>query len=279
MMNCSKCGEVSHANDCSPKKLDIHLDLRTQLLQHPILGVGPPTENSNTTMDYVVKDSGKRQDFSSGAVRDTQDGKGDYSALPLGWVHDLVKQMQIRNQPSDRVDLLPVEELLRLASVYGKGSQKYGDFNWQRGMPMSRYASSIQRHLKDFALGDASEDHLMQAAWNCFAMAWTETAVRAGRLPRELGDYGTMIEPTHVLSQTTELREEDGSRQFAMPTVFLLSHVCLLKELGEYSLIVHRRKGAVVKGWVHSTCLTPLEAATAATAETTPALPPTSLTP
>ncbi len=245
-----------------------------------LLASAPPTK------EFVIKDSGKRQEFTTGARRDTQDGKGDYSRIPLEWLHDLTLALQRRGQDTDRLDLLPVEELLRLSAVYGKGAYKYGDYNWQKGIPMSRYASSINRHMKDFAAGDRSEDHMMQLAWNCFAMAWTETAVREGRLPRELGDYGTMIDPTHVIDRTTTLKDEDGSYFLTSPTVFALSHVCVLKETKEsgtspwsragVSLIVHRRRGAIIKGWVSSHHLTPLVLAAAGSPAPDPVSIPTS---
>ena len=68
-----------------------------------------------------VKDSGKRQEFKSGAVRDIQEGKGRY-------------------------DLLPPIALERLARHYENGAKKYGESNWQKGMPLSRYLDSLIRH-------------------------------------------------------------------------------------------------------------------------------------
>src|ERR1044071_2233252 len=67
--------------------------------------------NPNT---FVTKDSGERESFDTGAVRDTQDGKPRY-------------------------DLIPPKGLKRVAEVYARGSVKYDDHNWRKGMPSSRF--------------------------------------------------------------------------------------------------------------------------------------------
>lgn len=88
-----------------------------------------------------LKDSGNRQSFESGAVRDIQHGKG-------------------------RFDLLPFEGLEALCQVFEAGSMKYGDRNWEKGMPVSRFIDSMVRHAVKAANGWTDEPHLAQAAWN-----------------------------------------------------------------------------------------------------------------
>jgi hypothetical protein len=75
-----------------------------------------------------IKDSGKTQEFNTGAHRDTSEGKG-------------------------RFDLIPYEALQRVALTYQKGAEKYGENNWKKGMPI------------DLA-GWRDEDHLSMALWN-----------------------------------------------------------------------------------------------------------------
>ena len=58
---------------------------------------------------YITKDSGKKQEFSTGAHRDSNIGKGRY-------------------------DLIPPISLKRLADVYERGADKYGARNWEKGM-------------------------------------------------------------------------------------------------------------------------------------------------
>lgn len=94
---------------------------------------------------YETLDSGKRQEFDTGAKRDTQDGKPRY-------------------------DLVPIASLKRLAELYARGSEKYSEGNWVKGMPYSRIYSSMYRHMIQWAEGDTSEDHLAAVAWNAFAL-------------------------------------------------------------------------------------------------------------
>lgn len=95
--------------------------------------------------DFVTKDSGKRQEFSSGAVRDTVEGKPRYS-------------------------LIPVAALRRWADLMARGAEKYGERNWELGMPTSRYLDSGMRHLFSYLEGDRTEDHLAAVLFNVGAM-------------------------------------------------------------------------------------------------------------
>ena len=97
----------------------------------------------------VIKDSGQRTEFESGAVRDMQEGKG-------------------------RCDLLPMCVLLRLARHYENGCKKYGDRNWEKGIPCHSFADSALRHLFKYLDGWDDEDHLIAAIWNLCGLAWTE---------------------------------------------------------------------------------------------------------
>jgi hypothetical protein len=98
-----------------------------------------------------VKDSGKREEQGTGAVRDTQDGKPRY-------------------------DLIPVMALRRLAVHYANGARKYSARNWEKGIPSSRCYSSALRHLFQYAEGDRSEDHLSAILFNVMAIIhWEET--------------------------------------------------------------------------------------------------------
>ena len=100
-----------------------------------------------------VKDSGKRQEFSSGAVRDIQEGKGRY-------------------------DLLPTRAIRRLARHYELGSVKYGDDNYLRGMPIKRFVDSALRHLFKAMEGQVDEDHFVAAIWNLMAIVEYQERIR-----------------------------------------------------------------------------------------------------
>ena len=97
----------------------------------------------------MIKDSGERTKFASGAVRDMGIGKG-------------------------RCDLLPAAALLRLAKHFESGATKYGDRNWEKGIPLQSFIDSGMRHLLKYMDGQTDEDHLCAAAWNLMCAMWTE---------------------------------------------------------------------------------------------------------
>lgn len=118
--------------------------------------------------NYQMKDSGERQEFETGAVRDTQTGKGRY-------------------------DLLPVVALERVAKVYQKGAEKYDERNWMQGIPISRFMDSALRHLMQYAEGRRDEDHVAQAAFNVLGIIHTEAMVERGLLPNSLMDLPSYV--------------------------------------------------------------------------------------
>jgi hypothetical protein len=116
---------------------------------------------------FGVKDSGQRQDFATGARRDTDAGKVRYA---------LIRQLFTK----------------RTAARLTGGAVKYGEGNWEKGMPFSRTVDSLKRHVAEWIDGDASEDHLAAAACNLmFLMCW-EDWIRAGRLAPDLDDRETL---------------------------------------------------------------------------------------
>jgi hypothetical protein len=64
--------------------------------------------------------------------------------------------------------------LMRLAKHYENGSKKYGDRNWEKGIPAHSYVDSAFRHLVKYMDGWIDEDHLISAIWNLCGLAWTE---------------------------------------------------------------------------------------------------------
>lgn len=110
---------------------------------------------------FVIKDSGTRQEFPTGARRDIQENKGRY-------------------------DLLPCYAMARLAKHYESGAKKYGENNWTKGMPLNRYLDSALRHLFKFMDGERDEDHAIASAWNIMCLIETEHMIEKGILPSEL---------------------------------------------------------------------------------------------
>ncbi|MFA5558890.1 MAG: dATP/dGTP diphosphohydrolase domain-containing protein [Methanofastidiosum sp.] len=94
---------------------------------------------------YITKDSGVKEEFTTGMERDSREGKGRY-------------------------DLISPFALKRLAGVYERGAAKRGERNWEKGGPFCRFIDSAERHIEQFKMGMDDEDHLAQAAWNLFAI-------------------------------------------------------------------------------------------------------------
>lgn len=69
-----------------------------------------------------------------------------------------------------RPDLISPFALTRLSKWYELGANKYGDRNYEKGMPFSRYTAAMFRHLIAWMKGNMNEDHLSAIAWNAFAI-------------------------------------------------------------------------------------------------------------
>lgn len=97
------------------------------------------------TDEFVVKDSGKREDFASGMRRDVEDGKPDYTLVRDG----------------------PMFE--RYAAHLTKGAEKYGRRNWQLASSQEeyeRFMRSAARHFEQWLHGDRDEDHAAAVFFN-----------------------------------------------------------------------------------------------------------------
>lgn len=69
-----------------------------------------------------------------------------------------------------RLSLLSFPAVIRIAWVYTRGAERYGEHNWQKGMPYSRYIDSALRHIAAWIKGERDEDHLAMACWNLMAI-------------------------------------------------------------------------------------------------------------
>ena len=111
----------------------------------------------------VLPDSGSRTSFGTGAVRDAQPGKGHFADIPVCALEAIAKRFE-------------------------DGSVKYARGNWMKGIPLSSYQNSLQRHMLKAAQGHTDEDHFGAMLWNAACWLWTEREIEAGRLPRSLDD-------------------------------------------------------------------------------------------
>ena len=69
-----------------------------------------------------------------------------------------------------RCDLLPFKALLGMSNVLKEGSEKYGDFNWQR-VSRQEHLNHALTHLFQYMVGERSTSHLSHAITRlCFAL-------------------------------------------------------------------------------------------------------------
>jgi Domain of unknown function (DUF5664) len=103
-------------------------------------------------MTFETKDSGKRIDFAGGMVRDTSEGKCDYTLITRG----------------------PL--LQRWAELLSRGAVKYGRHNWTkalvatdvaaRELTKDRFMESAMRHFMQWIQDDRTEDHAAAVVFN-----------------------------------------------------------------------------------------------------------------
>jgi len=125
------------------------------------VGPGYYTDQA-AALDGMV-DSGRRQTFPTGAVRDTETEKS-------------------------RPDLISPWALDRLGHWLRRGAEKYAERNWEKGIPFSRCLGSLCRHLLAYQQCRTDEDHLAAILCNAMFLAHYEAMIQRGTLPAELDD-------------------------------------------------------------------------------------------
>lgn len=154
----------------------------------------------------MIKDSGNRREFDTGAVRDMAEGKGRCDLLPLDVCSDLfaghAESQVVLNHIRDFEttgdshylsntirdfwftfkrdsnafvfdDGFICDMLLEVSIHFEEGAKKYGENNWQKGLPASCYIDSAVRHFLKFLRGDTDERHDRAFVWNLMCCIWT----------------------------------------------------------------------------------------------------------
>lgn len=165
-----------------------------------------------------ILDSGERRQFDTGAVRDIQEGKGRCDLLPLDVISNVFYRL------ADGVSISPYFEahntlffvnrftetgcdeylydairaakiredmetlLLEVSKHFEEGAKKYGEHNWQKGIPTHCYIDSAVRHYLKYLRGDKDEPHDRAFVWNILCCIWT-----CNHKP-ELNDYSKGVE-------------------------------------------------------------------------------------
>ena len=149
----------------------------------------------------TIKDSGDRTEFATGAVRDMREGKGRCDLMPLevvsGLLHDniLTNIVNFKKGGLTRFLYIALEEfavdrywheleemkthtgvrctmLLEVAKHFEEGAKKYGENNWQKGIPVHCYIDSAVRHYLKWLRGDKDEPHDRAFVWNLMCCIW-----------------------------------------------------------------------------------------------------------
>ena len=148
----------------------------------------------------VIKDSGDRTQFESGAVRDMREGKGRCDLMPLEVVGacylrfvggDEYNEAEARvfyciadfQKTGDTTYLLKALDsfqaykewstmFLEVAKHFEEGAKKYGENNWQKGIPVHCYIDSAVRHYLKWLRGDDDEPHDRAFVWNLMCCIW-----------------------------------------------------------------------------------------------------------
>lgn len=139
----------------------------------------------------MIVDSGERRSFDTGAVRDIQDGKGRPSLMPLEVVYTLTRDIIIYYlgcflENGDTKHLYEILShfsrkaykqsdetmLLEVSKHFEEGAKKYGENNWQKGIPVKCYMDSAIRHYLKYRRGDRDENHARAFVWNIMCCAW-----------------------------------------------------------------------------------------------------------
>lgn len=149
--------------------------------------------------EHIV-DSGARLKFSTGAVRDIQKGKGRCDLLPLSVIADLLQDKVLWDIDSfrrtgdinalynalnsyagkaftvedDYVSIANMSNMiLEVSKHFEAGAEKYGEYNWQKGLPIHCYINSAVRHYFKYLRGDDDERHDRAFVWNILCCIWT----------------------------------------------------------------------------------------------------------
>lgn len=143
----------------------------------------------------MIKDSGERREFSTGAVRDIQEGKGRPTLMPLQVVSRLLGKQtgdyifqSIATFTETGETRYLYAALLKFVSVayngetetmildaaihFEEGAKKYGENNWQKGLPINCYLDSAIRHYLKYRRGDKDENHERAFVWNLMCCIW-----------------------------------------------------------------------------------------------------------
>lgn len=144
----------------------------------------------------MIKDSGARREFPTGAVRDIQDDKGRCDLMPLQVIANLLDSLTGGDYILARIARFTNTKntqhlyrvligfaaiafndslenmILETSKHFEQGAKKYGENNWQKGLPVNCYIDSAIRHYLKYRRGDTDEPHDRAFVWNIMCCIW-----------------------------------------------------------------------------------------------------------
>lgn len=202
--DCSDCWnrEIPEVDDATMEAVIKDLKNRVTDIPEEVIdkfnSVGNPYPVASEDTRKIL-DSGNRREFASGAVRDIQDGKGRCDLMALDVVcqyyydigldiafsiFELFEHFKTSGNPVHLLEILKYfcedrwnkdcnTMFLEVSKHFEEGAKKYGENNWQKGIPVHCYIDSAVRHYLKFLRGDQDEPHDRAFAWNIMCAIWT----------------------------------------------------------------------------------------------------------
>lgn len=195
----------SNCDECYFKDYNCEFDDMTDEMVEIYYNIAFPKDEPIDEAPHI-KDSGNRREFESGAVRDIQEGKGRCDLLPLDVVAEYLNDHVLWEiyyfKDNGRYDHLyealrffkdtafsledgdndknNAEIILEVSKHFEEGAKKYGENNWQKGLPINCYIDSAVRHYLKWLRGDKDEPHDRAFLWNIICCIWTVKHIKAG---------------------------------------------------------------------------------------------------
>ena len=150
---------MSISNDPTRETLSLPPWVSSDELKEPVVFTPEGPVPFSEIREYITKDSGKREEYASGMVRDVNGDKPRFDLiLPEG---------------------IPYEEqfLTRIAMLLTRGAVKYGERNWEKASgeeEMNRFRGSALRHLMQWMCGETDEDHAAAVVFNILSYETTK---------------------------------------------------------------------------------------------------------
>lgn len=150
---------------------------------------------TTNTNNFIVTDSGLRESYNTGAVRDITAGKSRVDLIHHTFI-SLCQAVQGSLSNTSGLGVLQIdmdtfdgqaealasllkhrnnvyEALLELGDRLAGGAEKYGERNWEKGIPNERYIESFKRHYCQFMAGvDDGENHYAACLFNLMGLIY-----------------------------------------------------------------------------------------------------------